>query len=151
MDITLTILYLHPTLTDDDFMVLNDNQWGWDYINWITEDPTEPTQQELDDAWVIVQAQQVKDADIEAFKVSDDIVTKLKAKKAELEDIYFNDSCSAENKVLILDVTTDLQTEIDTEETTRAWLMAQWVTDHWAGISNDYATAMINKIRWWNI
>jgi len=93
-------------------------------------------------------AQKVKDADIEAFKTSDTIVTKLKAKKAELEDIYFNDSCSAANKLLILDVTTALQVDIDAEEISRGTLMAQWIIDHWAGISDDYATNIINKIRW---
>jgi hypothetical protein len=64
MEITLAIKYLYPTLEFwKDFQVLDDNQWAWPYIIWNTEDPTEPTQQELETAWaacVIQEEIQVK-------------------------------------------------------------------------------------------
>jgi len=146
MNLAESILQIHPNLNDDDFIV--QDHWNWPEITWYNQEITEPTTEELETAWILCEAEETKQSDIESFRSSDECVTKLKAKKAELEEVYFNDNCSAENKVLILDVTTALQVEIDTEEANRAALMAQWVIDYWAGISADYASQIINEIRW---
>ena len=38
MELYLAIKHVNPTLTDEDFMVLNDNQWEWDYIKWYNKE-----------------------------------------------------------------------------------------------------------------
>lgn len=59
MDITQSILYIHPTFKFwVEFKVINDWQWNWDIITWITTDHTQPTQAELDAAWVEVEKKQ---------------------------------------------------------------------------------------------
>ena len=149
MDITTTILYLHPTLIFwVDFKVTNDGIWGGDIITWITETPTQPTQQELDAAWITYSAEQTKQSDINAFKEKDSYVSKLKQKKAELEEIYFNDWCPTENKAMILVVTDNLQLEINTEEANRLTLMTVWKANHWIGIATDYAEAIKKSLKW---
>lgn len=55
MEIYLCIKYIHPTLTNDDFLVLDDNQWKWPYIKWYNTEIIQPTQEELETAWVEVE------------------------------------------------------------------------------------------------
>ena len=56
MEITLAIRYINPTFTNDDFIVLNDNQWEPDYIQWYNKEITQPTQAELETAWDSLEA-----------------------------------------------------------------------------------------------
>lgn len=59
MDITKSIEYLHPTLVFwKDYIVSDDNQWEWPYIVWHNKSIKQPTQAELETAWVEVQALQ---------------------------------------------------------------------------------------------
>lgn len=52
MQITAAIEYIHPNLQwGVDYRVLNDSQWGWDYIEWYNTTIPEPTQAELNTAW----------------------------------------------------------------------------------------------------
>ena len=149
MEIALAIRYIHPTLEiGEDYQVLNDGEWGWDYIEWYTETPTQPTQQELDDAWVLCSAEITKDADIEAFRVCDSIITQLKAKKVELDDIHTNGNCSVWNKAEIANAIGKLTSRIATEETVRNTLIDQWIIDHWVGIGNAYGDTIVNRIVW---
>ena len=52
MEIYLTIKHIYPSITEEEFQVLDDNQWKWPYIIWNTTNYTQPTQAELDAAWV---------------------------------------------------------------------------------------------------
>ena len=56
MDIYLTIKHIYPDLTDNDFMVLDDNQWKWPYIKWYNTEILQPTQAELEVAWLEIKA-----------------------------------------------------------------------------------------------
>jgi len=54
MELTLAIKYIYPILTDEDFSVLDDNQWEWPYIVWLNEKIEQPTQVEMETAWIEV-------------------------------------------------------------------------------------------------
>ena len=69
MELSLVIKYLHPTLEFyKDYIVIDD--WQWPILTWITTEFTEPTQAELDSAWVIVQE-----------------ITEIKVRVARMEEI----------------------------------------------------------------
>lgn len=51
MEITLAIRYIHPTLNNNDFMVMDDNNGKWPYIKWYNKEIKQPTQAELTTAW----------------------------------------------------------------------------------------------------
>ncbi len=54
MEKTLAIKYIHPTLEFwIDFEVRDDSQWEWPYIIWYNQEITEPTQEELESAWIL--------------------------------------------------------------------------------------------------
>jgi len=56
MEIILTLRYLYPTLKDEiDYDVVN--LWQWDILTWLNTEITQPTQAELDTAWVTVEAE----------------------------------------------------------------------------------------------
>lgn len=71
MELTLAIKHIYPTLTDNDFMVLDNNQWEWPYIKWYSQTITQPTQAELETAWTEVvalqNAEEIKKAKREAI------------------------------------------------------------------------------------
>jgi len=54
MNIVQSILTIHPTLTDNDFIV--EDHWKWPILTWLSKTIKQPTQAELDKAWVQVQA-----------------------------------------------------------------------------------------------
>lgn len=55
MEIYLAIKHIYPTLTDKDFNVMDNNQWEWPYIKWYNKEILQPTQAELETAWVEVE------------------------------------------------------------------------------------------------
>ncbi len=58
MEIALAIQNIYPTLIRwTDYEVMDDNQWEWDYIKWLNPEIPQPTQEELETAWVTVEAE----------------------------------------------------------------------------------------------
>jgi len=72
MEIALAIGYIYPDLIRwTDYEVLDDNQWEWPYIKWFNKTIKQPTQAELETAWVEVvllqEAEESKKAKKEAI------------------------------------------------------------------------------------
>jgi len=59
MNIQQTINKLYPTLDDNDFIV--EDNWSWPELKWLNEEITEPTTEELDTAWVTVEAELIEE------------------------------------------------------------------------------------------
>jgi len=56
MELTRTIEYIYPNLEFHiDYIVRDDNQWEWPYILWYNKEITQPTQAELETAWLEVE------------------------------------------------------------------------------------------------
>jgi len=62
MEKSLVIKYLFPLFIRwEDYEVFNDSQWEWDYIKWYNTEITEPTTEELETAWVTVEAELIEE------------------------------------------------------------------------------------------
>jgi len=78
MEISLAIKYIYPNIIrETDFNVLDDNQWDWPYIKWYNTSFKQPTQAELETAWVEVQALQQAELDKQAKKEAIDKIATL--------------------------------------------------------------------------
>jgi len=119
--------------------VRDDSQWEWPYILWYNTEVEEPTQEELDDAWIIVEAEQLKQADIDDFEDKDEYIDKLERKIARLKARKSDPSCTPENKTMMQDTIDILQIESDDKETEIQALLETIKTNHWTGIATDYA------------
>lgn len=57
MNLIESILQIYPTLQFNRDFVIEDH-WNWPILTWLNEEIKQPTQSELDSAWIIVQQEQ---------------------------------------------------------------------------------------------
>ena len=59
MEYTLAIRHIHPTLEfGKDYEVIDYSDWNWPQIKWYNKTIPQPTQAELDTAWIVVQQEE---------------------------------------------------------------------------------------------
>ena len=148
MNITATILYIHPTLEFwVDFEVVDN--WSWPVLTWINEAVEQPTQEELDAAWIIVEAEQIKQYDMDDFEKKDEYIDGLEIKIARLKARKSDPNCTSDNKTMMQAIVDNLQIESDIKEIEIQNLLTTIKATHWVGIAIDYAEKIKNKL--WNI
>ena len=137
MEISLTIKYLHPTLEFwVDYVVLNDwKEWDSDYIKWYNTDITQPTQAELESAWIELQEKENKLLIVKEYKNIQTQIVGIKQELQEIEDTYatYNEQwkqIADLQKTNLNNKLTDLRTRKDT-------LVLDWVEKFGTDIINE--------------
>lgn len=117
MEIYLAIKQIYPELTDNDFMVLDDNQWEWPYIKWYNTEIPQPTQSELETAW------------LEFVKLQE----QEQLKKQKAEEIAKIATITDQINLIAwtLDIIVDLLAETNPELLTNPWIVKSKEALNW--------------------
>lgn len=117
MDITKTILYLHPTLEFwKDFIVYDNMLWEWPKITWYNQIIPQPTQAELDACWITCESEMIIKAKLQRMQ---DI--KIEIKNLWGVDVPTYTALDTANASRIAELTTEfdlIKAEVSTYEPT---------------------------------
>ncbi len=152
MEIYLTIKYIYPSITEEEFQVLDDNQWEWAYIVWNTTKITQPTQAELDSAWAELQIVQAKQEDIKTFCDAYNLVTNINYKLSTCNENINKQWCTLENKALIQMQIDNFTIKLTNAETNRDTLLAANIATHtdWSDAQKLALVQEFNDALIWN-
>ncbi len=107
MWVTESILYIYPNLTMEDFEVFDDGKWP--YIKWHNKEIEQPTQEEIEIAWIEVQKLQQAEM--------------IKKEKAEQIGQIASISDQLNLTAWTLDIVVDLLAETNPEILEHPWII----------------------------